>query len=75
MTAFFFVPVWGFVGPAFWLVVIAVIVMSTRGTRASGSAGPAVRLLEERYARGEIDREEFIERRAVLEGTAPAASQ
>ena len=74
MTAFFFVPVWGFVGPAFWLVVIAVIVMSTRGTRASGSAGPAVRLLEERYARGEIDREEFIERRAVLEGTAPAAS-
>jgi uncharacterized membrane protein len=66
VTAFFFVPVWGFVGPAFWIIVIAVIVMSTRGTPASGSAEPAVRLLEQRYARGDIDREEFIERRAVL---------
>jgi putative oligomerization/nucleic acid binding protein len=27
---------------------------------------PALRLLEERYARGEISREEFLERRRVL---------
>ncbi len=28
----------------------------------------AVQVLEERYARGEISREEFVERRAVLRG-------
>jgi hypothetical protein len=32
-----------------------------------------VRLLEERYARGEITREEFLERRAVLDPTWPDA--
>jgi putative membrane protein len=33
---------------------------------------PALRTLEERYARGEISREEFLERRRVLlETTAP----
>ena len=77
MTAFFLVPVWGFAGPALWIVVIALIVVSTRGTRATArdSQGPAVRLLEERYARGDIGREEFLERRAVLEGISPGASQ
>ena len=72
MTGFFFLPVWGFAGPAFWIVVIGLIVLSTRGTRGTGRdpEGPAVRLLQERYARGEIDREEFLERRAVLEGTS-----
>ena len=35
----------------------------------------AVRLLDERYARGEITREEFLERRAVLDGTARDAMQ
>jgi uncharacterized membrane protein len=32
-----------------------------------------VRLLEERYARGEITREEFLERRAVLDPAWPDA--
>jgi hypothetical protein len=32
-----------------------------------------VRLLEERYARGEITREEFFERRAVLDPAWPDA--
>jgi putative membrane protein len=36
---------------------------------------PALRLLEERYARGEISREEFLERRQVLlEAPAPPPS-
>jgi uncharacterized membrane protein len=75
MSAFLFVPVWGFVGPAFWLVLIGLVVLGTRGTRtaARDAGSPAVRLLEERYARGEITREEFLERRAVLQPDAHTA--
>jgi len=65
----------GFVGIAFWILLIALIVLLVRGTRtpAHASGGPAVRLLEERYARGEIGREDFLERRAVLGGRSPDA--
>lgn len=75
MTAILLVPVWGFMGLAFWVLLIGLIVLITRGmpTTARASRGPAVRLLEERYARGEITREEFLERRAVLDGTFPDA--
>ena len=54
------------------LVVAAVIVLRVLWGRGSGSGGPrtradqALRILEERYARGEIDREEFEERRRTL---------
>lgn len=77
MSAFLLVPVWGFVGPAFWLVLIGLVVLGTRETRtgAREAGGPAVRLLEERYARGEIAREDFLERRAVLDPTAAQAPQ
>jgi putative membrane protein len=77
MTAILFVPVWGFMGLAFWILLIGLIVLIARGmpTTARDSRGPAVRLLEERYARGEITREEFLERRAVLDGTSPDAPQ
>jgi putative membrane protein len=77
MTAILLVPVWGFMGLAFWILLIGLIVLMTRGmpTTARDSRGPAVRLLEERYARGEITREEFLERRAVLDGTSPDAPQ
>jgi uncharacterized membrane protein len=77
MTAILFVPVWGFMGLALPIVLIALIVLIARGTRspARGSGGPAVRLLEERYARGEISHEEFLERRAVLSGSSPDAPQ
>lgn len=66
----------GFVGIAFWILLIAVIVLLARGTRtpAPVSGGPAVRLLEERYARGEISREDFLERRTVLGGRSADAS-
>jgi putative membrane protein len=58
----------------FWVVLIVLIVLLVRSRRtaASDSGAPAVRLLEERYARGEITREDFLERRAVLGGPPPA---
>jgi putative membrane protein len=42
------------------------------GPGTSQGAGPsnALRILEERYARGEIDREEYLQRRADLENEA-----
>jgi putative membrane protein len=53
---------------AFWILVIAGIVALVRGHGGSSgpSGGSALRLLEERYARGEISREEFFERRSIL---------
>jgi uncharacterized membrane protein len=73
MTAILLVPM----GIAFWIILIALIVLLVRGTRpaARDSGGPAMHLLEERYARGEITREDFLERRAVLGGASPGASR
>ena len=67
--------VWGLMGVAFWILLIALIVLLVRGMRTTAreSGGPAVRLLEDRYARGEITREEFLERRTVLGGGSPGA--
>jgi putative membrane protein len=83
MTASLLVPVgglaivWGFMGIAFWILLIGLIVLLVRGARpaARESGGPAVRLLEERYARGEITRDDFLERRAVLGGASSGASR
>jgi putative membrane protein len=64
----------------FWVGVIWLIVMLVRRDRTpppavrpwSGPARPAaIDVLEERYARGEITREEFVERRTVLLGGDP----
>ena len=68
--------VWGLLVAAFWIAVIGAIVMAIRGgdARRDGSVSrSALTVLEERYARGEISREEFLERRAVLTGTGPSA--
>lgn len=56
----------------FWGAIIALVVWGVRqfrpaGTRATG-ADPAMRILEERFARGEIDVDEFTRRRDVLRG-------
>ena len=61
--------VWGLAIAAFWIAVIAVIVVMLRAVtrRPDGlGGGSALELLEERYARGEVSRDEFRERRAVL---------
>lgn len=56
----------------FWIFVIVLIVRLVRRTSYEGTRAPgALDVLEERYARGEITREEFAERRAVLLGREP----
>ena len=61
--------VWGLTGALLWILPVALIVLVVWLVRTTTrvSRGPAVRLLEGRYARGEITREEFLERRAVLD--------
>ncbi|WP_420402406.1 SHOCT domain-containing protein [Nisaea sp.] len=59
-----------FMGPfmmlvALGLIVVAIVVV-TRLFGTAGGAGSALRILEERFARGEIDREEFEERKKAL---------
>ena len=64
--------VWVLMMAAFWIAVIAVIVVLLRvvATRPHDIAGQsALKVLEERYARGEVTRDEFLERRAVLTDT------
>jgi putative membrane protein len=66
-------PGWGLVGfllmAAFWVLVVMIIVGLVRGGRRGlGGGSGAVKVLEERYARGEIDRDEFLERRRYLLG-------
>ena len=59
----------------FWAGVILVVVWGVRAVSGE-SRGPgrsdqssALQILEERFARGEIDRDEFEERRSVLKGS------
>ena len=61
-------------GFAFWLLFVAVLMVGVvllvralgeRG-RSGESESSALRILEERFARGEIDRDEFEERRRTL---------
>lgn len=54
---------------AFWGIVIAIVVWAVRQFRPGPSEdSDALSILRQRFARGEIDREEFEERRAILEG-------
>ena len=65
-------------GPLFMILVLAAAVAlvvllvrwlsgTSHGTPSQGSSGrKPLDILKERYARGEIDREEFEERRRVL---------
>ncbi|WP_417809725.1 SHOCT domain-containing protein [Thioclava sp.] len=54
----------------FWGLIIGLIVLVVRGFsgRSDGAAGQsALDILKERYARGEIDEEEYERRKAKLE--------
>lgn len=50
------------IGLAVWLIVS----VSRRGAPRAGSGQSALETLDDRYARGEIDRDEYLERRADL---------
>ena len=49
------------------LVVGAVLLVRFIGNRTDSGQGDALRILRERFARGEIDREEYQERRSTLQ--------
>ena len=51
------------------LIVIGVLLIGSPNS-APTSKSTALSILEERYARGEITRDEFVERREVLRGNA-----
>ncbi|HZJ49641.1 MAG TPA: SHOCT domain-containing protein [Actinomycetota bacterium] len=66
---------WGGLGllwmALFWVGIALLVVWSVRqfgGGSGGGSERRALEILEERFARGEIDRDEFEERKRVLEG-------
>jgi putative membrane protein len=67
---------WGFLGPfsmlLFFGVAVAVVVLLVRGLGGAGSGNwtatrsTPLEILRDRYARGEIDRTEFEERKGAL---------
>jgi putative membrane protein len=69
---------WGLIGTLAALAFVALVVLAIAALlRSGGTAEPAARssahrLLEERYARGEISRQEFTQRREVLGSQPPA---
>jgi putative membrane protein len=64
---------WWIVFPLFWLAVIAGLVLLFRARapwgppRAEGHHESALDVLDRRYAQGEIDLDEYRERRSVLQ--------
>ena len=58
----------GFMMLVFWGVIIALIVFAVRwlSDKERGSGSDALTILEERFARGEIDEEEFNRRKSAL---------
>jgi uncharacterized membrane protein len=52
----------------FWAVVITIVARLLRRNDSQLASSSAIQVLEERYARGEIARDEFLERRSVLLG-------
>jgi putative membrane protein len=62
----------GFVSLAFVVLVVLLVASLVRNRPGAGrvTSSSAIRILEERYARGEISRDEFLERRAALTGSS-----
>lgn len=64
---------WMFVPILFWLLVLAGIVfvvyaLARRQPVGAGGADDPLRVLSARYARGEIDREQYLKMREDMEG-------
>ena len=61
---------WMFFGPMFVIVMMAICVgmmfFMMRGRHGGGHGDSAQQILKERFARGEIDKAEYDERRRVL---------
>ena len=63
---------WGYAMGGFWMVLVSVAVAFAVvwGVRSAAREAPrhsrALEILEERYARGEIDHDEFTRRRSEL---------
>lgn len=63
---------WGGSMGLFWLVPVLLILVAVKylygrnSDQVDGKSGKALQLLEERYARGEIDREEYLQKRDDL---------
>jgi putative membrane protein len=52
----------------FWVAVIALIIwVIRRVSPAGGSSASALNILRERFARGEIDQQEYDKRKAALQ--------
>lgn len=52
---------------AFLTLIVVLVVWRARSLRSGDGGGPSgLAILEDRFARGEIDREEFEQRRRVL---------
>lgn len=61
---------------AFWALLAVVVVALVRGMRDDRPRGnDAVRLLDERFARGEIEEGEFRRQRELLRSTSGSASR
>jgi putative membrane protein len=62
--------IWSLLSSLLFLVImvgaVVLLVRMARHDQRSHPSASALAILEERYARGEIDRSEFLERRAVL---------
>ena len=60
--------VMGFMMLLFWTFVVGGIVWIVRGTRRATlpPSGTARQILDERFARGEIDEDEYRQRRSLL---------
>lgn len=72
LLGFFFGLLMMLLWAGFWIFVIVLVVrLLRRSSHEHGATPSALHVLEERYARGEISREEFAERRAVLLSRPP----